>query len=100
MDLTLKALEEAVGIRRHIEALEKRFASIFETSSTRKPRRRMSGAARAKIAAATRARWAKQRSGSSTNGKRKSGLTPAGRRRLSQMMKARWAAKRKAASKR
>jgi len=62
----------------------------------------MSAAARAKIAAAARARWAriKGRGGSAKKGARqKGGLTPAGRRKLSQLMKARWAARRKAQQK-
>jgi hypothetical protein len=58
----------------------------------------MSLAARKKIAAAQRIRWAKIR-GIDTSArkpaKRKSGLTPAGRQKLSQLMKARWAARRK-----
>jgi hypothetical protein len=58
----------------------------------------MSAAARAKIAAAARARWAriKGRGGKKGGKKRKGGITAAGRRRLSQLMKARWAARRKA----
>ena len=103
MDLSLKALEEAVGIRRQISALEKRLASLFGTSSSNSStpagRRRLSAATRAKLAAAGRARWAKHKGGKTMarakKPKRKSGLTPAGRRKLSQLMKARWAAKRK-----
>jgi len=65
----------------------------------------MSPAARAKIAAAARARWARVRAGrggakaakpAKKGGKRGGGITAAGRRRLSQLMKARWAARRKA----
>jgi len=62
----------------------------------------MSAAARAKIAAAARARWARVRAhgggakAAKKGGPRKGGITAAGRRRLSQLMKARWAAKRKA----
>jgi len=63
----------------------------------------MSAAARAKIAAAARARWAriKGRRGAAVQKapQRKGGLTPAGRRKLSQLMKARWAARRKAQQK-
>jgi hypothetical protein len=99
--ITLKKLEEAVGIRRQMEALEKRLSSLLETSASRlrgqEGGKKMSAATRAKIAAATRARWAK-RKGTTVKSK-KGGLTPAGRKRLSQLMKARWAAKRKAAQK-
>jgi hypothetical protein len=105
--ISLQKLEQAVGIRRQMEILERRFASLIGATApgltTRKGRRKVSPAARAKLSAAAKARWAK-RSGShsatvSKSSRKRSGLTPAGRRRLSQLMKARWAAKRKAAQK-
>jgi hypothetical protein len=102
MDLSLKQLEEAVRIRRQMAGLEKRLASVFGTSSparlARRGRRKVSAATRAKIAAAARARWARQKGRSSSTTatkKKKSGLTAAGRKRLSQLMKARWAARKK-----
>jgi hypothetical protein len=66
----------------------------------------MSAQARAKIAAAQRARWAKAkgRSGGASKaarkpkasaGKRKGGITPEGRARLAAAMRARWAERRK-----
>ncbi len=105
MDLSLRELERAVGIRRKIDALERQYSGLFGgktgggAARSGRRGRRMSASARAKIAAAARARWAKikGRSGAGKKGaKRKGGLTPAGRRKLSQMMKARWAARRKA----
>jgi hypothetical protein len=101
MDISLKNLEEAVSIRRQIDTLEKRLASILGTVSPRSASkaspRKMSPQARAKIAAAMRARWAaRKRTGVSKAAVKKGGLTPAGRKRLSQLMKARWAARRKA----
>ena len=103
MDLSLRALEEAVSIRRQIDTLEKRLASILGTASssslTREGPRKMSPQARAKIAAAMRARWAKRKRTSFGKTARKGGLTPAGRKKLSQLMKARWAARRKTAGK-
>jgi hypothetical protein len=105
MELSLKALEEAVSIRRQINAFERRLASILGGTSTRltskSGKRRMSAQARAKIAAAMRARWAKRKGTAATASthRKKGGLTPAGRRRLSQLMKARWAARRKAGKK-
>ncbi len=109
MDISLNSLEEALSIRRKMDTLEKRLASILGTAissgsaSSRSPQR-LSAATRAKIAAAARARWARvkaDRAGTSTTvpGQKKSGLTPAGRKRLSQLMKARWAASRKEAVK-
>jgi len=62
----------------------------------------MSPQARAKIAAAMRARWAKRKGKAAhvSTAKRKGGITAAGRKRLSQLMKARWAARRKTIGKR
>src|SRR5438876_8647596 len=107
MDLSLRSLEQAVSMRRQIDNLERRLASLLgstspsPTSST--GRRRMSPATRAKLAAAARARWARQKgakkAGHTTARKKKGGITAAGRKRLSQLMKARWAARRRAAGK-
>ena len=103
--ITLKKLEEAVGIRRQIEALEERLSSLLEDSVSgskgQKGGKRVSASTRAKLAAAAKARWAMRRGqGTASSIKsKKGGLTPAGRKRLSQLMKARWAAKRKAAQK-
>jgi hypothetical protein len=68
-------------------------------------RRTMSAEARAKIAAAQRRRWAKQRRqrGSRTSNnvkvmpKARKGMQTAARKKISEMMKARWAARKKAA---
>jgi hypothetical protein len=72
--------------------------------------RTMSAAARAKIAAAQRARWAKQKghasatkpsaakkSGKAQKASRRGPMSPAARKRLSALMKARWAERKKAA---
>jgi hypothetical protein len=108
MDTSVKALQEAISIRRQIDTLEKRLSLIigvgvgFAPLVARGGRRRMSAATRAKLAAAARARWATQKAGRKTTttlSKKKGGITPAGRRRLSQLMKARWAARRKATGK-
>jgi hypothetical protein len=66
-------------------------------------RRRMSAAARAKIAAAQRARWARQKGQAGTKqvsaaqkkAARRRPMSPAARKRLLAMMKARWAARKK-----
>jgi hypothetical protein len=71
--------------------------------AARRGPRTMSAAARAKIAAAQRARWAKQKGGAalkrSVAQKRSSRkpMSPAMRKKLSAMMKARWAQRKKAA---
>src|SRR5206468_3177533 len=102
MDTSVKALQEAISIRRQIENLEQRLASLLRggapTTTTRPARGRyFSPGTRAKLAAAARARWARLRGARAATPARKKGqLTPAGRRKLSQLMKARWAARRKA----
>ena len=101
--IPLGKLEEAVSIRRQIDTLEERFASLIGTApsglTNRAGRREVSAATRAKLSAAARARWAKKKGGHSvtaaTSLRKSGGITPAGRRRLSQLMRARWAARRK-----
>jgi hypothetical protein len=105
MHISLDSLEEALSIRRQIDTLEKRLGTLLGGSPstaalTHKGKRRMSAQARAKIAAAMRARWAKRKERTAAKtAKKKGGLTAAGRKRLSQLMKARWAARRKAVGK-
>jgi len=105
MDISVKALEEAVSIRREIDNLERRLSSILASAGpgtgkrTLRPAqagRYFSPSTRAKLSAAARARWVrlKGRSKSGLTGG-KGGITPAARRRLSELMKARWAARRK-----
>src|SRR6266699_7043035 len=98
MDTSARVLQEAISIRRQIDALENRLSSILgaatPSSSARGGRRRMSAATRAKLAAAAKAHWAKQKAGTKTiPAKKKGGITAAGRKKLSQLMKARWAAR-------
>lgn len=107
MDISVKALEEAVSIRRQIDDLEKRLSSILGGAPASRPAvtgstqagRYFSPSTRAKLSAAARARWARLKGGpraaKSTSTKKKGALTPAGRKRLSELMKARWAARRK-----
>jgi len=102
MDTSLKSLEEALSIRREINTLEKRLASLLGTALSRSAFRtggkRMSAATRAKLSAAAKARWAKRkRTAVGKSAQKKGGITPAGRKRLSQLMKARWAARKRAA---
>ena len=107
MDLSTRNLEQALAIRRQIDALERRLRGLVggtgggavSATPRRGGKRQLSASARAKIAAAARARWARFRAkrGSAKAGKKRGkGITAAGRRRLSQLMKARWAARRKA----
>ena len=117
-------LKRAVEIAEKIEKLNAELASIFgsasaaspKTITTSKPspktgRRTMSAEARAKIAASTRARWARVKgtanptlkaapaaAKSAPVAKKKGGISAEGRAKLAAMMKARWAAKRKGVS--
>jgi hypothetical protein len=106
MDLSTRNLEQALSIRRQIDALERKLRGLVggvgggaaPVGRRGVRRRQLSASARAKIAAAARARWARFRArrGGAKAAKRKGkGITAAGRRRLSQLMKARWAARRK-----
>jgi hypothetical protein len=104
MDISVKALEEAVSIRRQIDNLERRLSSILggaparPTTAPTQSGRYFSPSTRAKLAAAARARWARLKGRTKPAPARKKGaLTPAGRRKLSELMKARWAARRKGA---
>jgi hypothetical protein len=105
MDISVKALEEAVSLRRQIDNLEIRLSSILGGAPARPaaaaPSRKQAGryfspSTRAKLSAAARARWAKLKGGTKpAPAKEKGALTAAGRRKLSELMKARWAARRK-----
>lgn len=63
--LSVQQLKRAVAIKERIARLEKKLASLLggpdtaPAGKTRKPRRKMSAAGRARIAAAAKARWAK-----------------------------------------
>src|ERR1051325_4031306 len=90
MDISVKDLEEAIAIRRQIDSLEQRLASIIGKRSggtgritTPRSRRGVPPATRAKLAAAARARWARMRRLRNSNGssKRRNGASPAGRRK-------------------
>jgi len=105
MDISVKALEEAVSIRRQIDGLERRLSSILGGAPARPAAapaqaggRYFSPSTRAKLSAAARARWARLKGGSKpAAAKKKGALTAAGRKKLSELMKARWAARRKSA---
>jgi hypothetical protein len=64
-DLTPQQLRRAASIRERIDALNKELRQLLDVSirngTTSTKKRTMSAAARRKIAAAQRARWAKER---------------------------------------
>jgi hypothetical protein len=104
LNLSAQQLRKAAKIKDQIAALEKKLARILGVSAQANPapnkRRKMSKAARAKIAAAQRTRWAKQRGANvpKAAAKPRRKVSAAARKRLAQVAKARWA-KAKAAGK-
>ena len=107
MRISLEHLKEAVHIKESIATLEARLENILSGVASsvstvvekilpvKRGRRKMTASARAKIAEAQRARWARQK-GTSAAPRKAGGLTAEGRARLAAIMKARWAARRKA----
>lgn|SRR6266853_422211 len=120
----LTQLKQAIALAERIESLQAELASLFGGGSSAAPaappasfavakpgrrrvRRTMSPEARAKIAAAQRARWAKTKGVAAAPAApaaaakpvpgKKRGLSPEGRARIVAALKARWAAKKKAA---
>lgn len=111
-ELPIATIEKALGIRKEIEALKASVDGIFRSVkesvssasiavSTKKVdgrRGKRSAAARAKMAAAAKARWAKKRGVSSaavkpavTGAKKKRRMSAEGRARIIAAQKARWA---------
>ena len=108
--VTAVQLRQAIAIKEQIEALETELAAILgggpssvTTKSAPAGKRTMSAAGRARVAAAQRARWARQK-GSAPQAleapKHKRKISPEARQRMVAGAKARWAKNqaRKAAS--
>jgi hypothetical protein len=98
-NISVQLLNKAIGLKTKIESLEKQLAQIFgsptkpATHASPKKRRTMSAAARAKISAAAKKRWAKVRGSRPTvspKPKKKGGMSAAGRAKISAAAKARW----------
>ena len=106
LNLTSIELRRAAQLKDQIEELQNELAKLVggESSTpvkTAKPKRTMSKVARAKIAAAQRARWAKQKGlkpSATPAPKKKRKMSAAARARISAAAKARWV-KAKAAGK-
>jgi hypothetical protein len=88
-NVSVKQLKRVIAIRQRMEKLEGQLAEVLGSSGAtvngQTGRRTMSAAARAKISAAQKLRWARQGKGA-----RRGGMTPEGRRRLSLALKRRW----------
>src|ERR1017187_7343981 len=94
--LSASQLRSAADIKDKIESLQNELNRLFGSSGVAaapRTRRKMSAAARAKIGAAARARWAKQRGTTPAKAvaKPRRKISAAGRKRLAQLAKARWA---------
>jgi hypothetical protein len=91
LTLTSAQLKHAASLKDQIAKLEKKLTAILGSpaSQAAPARKGMSAAARAKIAAAQKARWAKVKKSSPP--KKKSGMSAAGRARIAAAQKARWA---------
>lgn len=93
-NISVRELRKAVTLRERIEALEQQLAAILggtRAVGSRPGGRKISASGRARIAAAQRLRWSRQRSGvkSAKKGRRK--FSAAARARISAVAKARWA---------
>jgi hypothetical protein len=94
--ISVRELKKAVSLRERIEALERQLAGILGDATPaaaggRRGRRKMSAAARAKIAAAQRKRWAKHRKGVKGPKKGRRKMSAAARARIAASARARWA---------
>jgi hypothetical protein len=113
--LSVAQLKRAVALKEQIESLEQELAAVLGTAPAPKatvaaagsrPRPLISAAGRARIAAAQRARWAKQKKSKASpapaakaapaSKPAKGQISAAGRARLSALAKARWAKAKKA----
>ena len=96
--ISVDQLRRAIVIKEQIESLQKQLDSLFGASApaaapTVPKKRGMSAAGRARVAAAQRARWAKQKKAAAVSAKpaKRGKLSPEGRARLIAAQKARWA---------
>ena len=97
INLTSKQLRRAASIKDQIVRLQNKLAKLVGRGSsgpakTAKPRRTMSAAARTRIAAGARARWAKVKGKKSAKPAKKASrkISAAGRARIAAAAKARW----------
>ena len=95
-NVTVGQLKRALALREQIEGLEAELAAILGGTTSHAAngtgRRKMSAAARAKIGAAQRLRWARQKKGgtSGTKAKGRRKMSAAGRAKIAAAARARW----------
>jgi hypothetical protein len=94
-NLTSKQLRRAASIKETIEELQNELNKLGEGSTTpaktAKPKRKMSAAGRARIAAGQKARWAKKKGIKPTAKKARRKMSAAAKAKISAAAKARWA---------
>ena len=97
-NLSAQQLRHAANIKEKIQSLEDELNRILSpseaVSTVAKPKRKMSATARARIAAAQKARWAKLKGAKSAIGptqKPKRQMSAAAKAKISAAAKARWA---------
>ncbi len=83
--------KEKNRLTKELHGITAALAAFGKTYSNGTGSRRLSAAARAKIAAAQRARWAKFRANTGKTAKAKRTLSAAARRKIAAAQKARWA---------
>ena len=97
-DLSVSQLQRVVAVKKKIEQLQKELARMLGGSGAGNGlvKRALSASAKARIAAAQKARWAKVRKLSKPRRK----MSAAARKKFSQLAKARWAKAKAAGRKR
>ena len=99
-DISSAALKRAVGIKERVEALQNELAALlgingtFSTPTSRSSGRVLSAAAKGRIAAAQRRRWAGHKARAKVSapaGKNRRRVSPATRAKLTAIAKRRWA---------
>jgi hypothetical protein len=96
-------LDSAISALEGVHTAPRRGRPPKSAQAASSPKKRhMSASARARIAAAQKARWAKQKGQAAPPAAKKKsgrkGMSAASRKRISEMMKKRWAARKKAAA--
>ena len=95
LSLSVEKLKRAIAIKEQIESLQDQLARLAGDGATAPTKvggpQKMSNAARARISAAMRARWARVRAGKARKGGGPLKMSAAAKAKISAAMKARWA---------
>ena len=95
LSLSVEKLKRAIAIKEQIESLQDQLARLAGDGATAPTKvggpQKMSNAARARISAAMRARWARVRAGKARKGGGPLKMSAAAKAKISAAMRARWA---------